>query len=237
MSTVLWLDPASHEFPDTKNALEDPNGLLAVGGDLAPERLVAAYQQGIFPWFEESQPILWWSPSPRAVLFPEEIHISRSLSRRIKRKEYSVSCDTAFRQVMQHCAGIPREGQDGTWITSDMLEAYCELHNRGIAHSIESWYQGELVGGLYGLAIGQVFFGESMFSLRTDSSKVAFAHLARALQNWGFAVIDCQVSNPHLSSLGAREIEREVFSQLLSDNIDNPTQVNWAEGWNTLFEG
>ncbi|ARN75783.1 leucyl/phenylalanyl-tRNA--protein transferase [Oceanicoccus sagamiensis] len=235
MSTVSWLDPASVEFPTPDQALEDPNGLLAVGGDLSPERLIAAYRLGIFPWFEESQPILWWSPSPRAVLFPANIYLSKSLKKRLRRQQYSVSCDQQFSQVMQHCANIPRQGQDGTWITDDMLEAYCQLFEQGIAHSIEVWFEGELIGGLYGIAIGKIFYGESMFSLRTDASKVAFAHLAKQLDNWHFALIDCQVSNPHLTRLGAEEIDRGLFSQLLSDNIDNTDHHNWSADWNSLF--
>ncbi len=235
MSTVPWLEPATTDFPATETALEDPNGLLAVGGDLSTERLIAAYRQGIFPWFEDSQPILWWSPSPRAVLFPADIYLSKSLKKRLKRQEYSISCDQQFRQVMQHCADIPRAGQDGTWITDEMLDAYCDLFDQGIAHSVEVWHEGQLVGGLYGVAIGKVFFGESMFSLRTDASKVAFAHLARQLQHWEFAVIDCQVSNPHLTSLGAVEVDREVFTRLLSDNIDSKHSHNWNNDWNSLF--
>ena len=235
MSNISWLDPANLDFPATENALDDPNGLLAVGGDLSPERLIAAYRQGIFPWFDASQPILWWSPSPRAVLFPDSIYLSKSLKKRIRRQQYTVTCDQQFQQVIEHCAEIPRAGQDGTWITDEMLEAYCELFAMGIAHSIETWNNGQLVGGLYGIAIGKVFYGESMFSLSTDASKVAFAHLAKQLENWDFAVIDCQVSNPHLTSLGAEEINREVFSQLLSDNIDSQSGHSWDVDWNSLF--
>ena len=235
MSTISWLDSANCDFPAIDNALDEPNGLLAVGGDLSPERLIAAYRQGIFPWFEASQPILWWSPSPRAVLFPDRIYLSKSLKKRLRRKDYTVTCDQQFRRVMQHCADTPRAGQDGTWITDEMLQAYGELFDRGIAHSIETWQDGQLVGGLYGIAIGKVFYGESMFSLSTDASKVAFAHLAKQLENWGFAVIDCQVSNPHLTSLGAEEISREVFCKLLSDNIDKRSGDNWADNWNSLL--
>lgn len=235
MSTISWLDSANCEFPATDNALDEPNGLLAVGGDLSPERLIAAYRQGIFPWFEASQPILWWSPSPRAVLFPDSIYLSKSLKKRLRRRDYMVTCDQQFRQVMQHCADTPRTGQDGTWITDEMLQAYGELFDRGIAHSIETWQDDQLVGGLYGIAIGKVFYGESMFSVSTDASKVAFAHLAKQLENWGFAVIDCQVSNSHLSSLGAEEISREVFCKLLSDNIDKQSDDNWADNWNSLL--
>lgn len=235
MPTVSWLNPATLDFPTTDNALDDPNGLLAAGGDLSPERLMAAYRQGIFPWFEDSQPILWWSPSPRAVLFPENIYISKSLKKRLRRGEYTVTCDQQFRQVMEHCADIPRAGQEGTWITDEMLDAYCELFARGVAHSIEVWHEGQLMGGLYGIAIGKVFFGESMFSRRTDASKIAFVHLAKQLENWGFAVIDCQISNPHLSSLGAEEINREMFTRLLSDNIDQHSSHNWTGDWNGLY--
>ena len=235
MSTIPWLDPATLDFPATENALDDPNGLLAVGGDLSPQRLIAAYRQGIFPWFEASQPILWWFPSPRAVLFPERIYLSKSLKKRIRQQHYTVTCDQQFRQVIEHCADTPRAGQDGTWITDEMLDAYCQLFEMGIAHSIEAWNNGQLVGGLYGIAIGKVFYGESMFSLSADASKVAFAHLAKQLENWGFAVIDCQISNPHLSSLGAEEISRESFNKLLSDNIDRPNEHNWSQDWSALF--
>lgn len=234
MSSAFWLDPSSLTFPPAEMALTDPNGLLAVGGDLDPDRLVAAYRQGIFPWYEESQPILWWSPSPRAVLFPEQIHISRSLRRTLKRQQFTVTADQCFREVMLACARTPRHGQSSTWITEAMLAAYCELHRRGVAHSLEVWMQGKLVGGLYGLCIGRVFFGESMFSTATDASKIAFVYLARRLQSWGFPVIDCQVSNPHLFSLGAMEIDRIIFTRLLRENIDKVNANAWSAGWDQV---
>lgn len=227
MSTVPWLEADNHQFPATATALAEPNGLLAVGGDLSPERLIAAYRNGIFPWYEEPQPILWWSPSPRTVLFPADINISRSLKKRLRRGEYTVSCDQQFADVIRLCATTPRKDQDGTWIGSPMELAYCRLHQMGVAHSLEVWHENQLVGGLYGLAIGKVFFGESMFSLRSDASKVAFVHLAKQLQAWGFAVIDCQVSNPHLFSLGATEIPRAEFTRLLTENIDKIAPSEW----------
>jgi leucyl/phenylalanyl-tRNA--protein transferase len=235
MATIPWLDLDSLKFPSTESALAEPNGLLAVGGDLSPKRLIEAYRNGIFPWYQYPQPILWWSPNPRTVLFPNKMVISRSLKKRLRRGEYIVTCDQAFRSVVQQCAKTYRKGQQGTWISDDILEAYDILHQQGIAHSIESWHQGKLVGGLYGLAMGKVFFGESMFSQRTDASKVAVAYLARQLAIWNFAVIDCQVSNPHLSSLGAEELERDKFSQLLIANIDQPTTYRWPGDWSNLL--
>jgi len=231
MSPIPWLEPDNVDFPPTDSALADPNGLLAVGGDLNPQRLIAAYRLGIFPWFSNDEPILWWSPNPRAVLFPEKIHISKSLKKTLRQQVFTVSADRQFHEVMQHCATIPRLGQDGTWISNDMLEAYQQLHRMGIAHSLEVWHQGKLVGGLYGLAIGGVFFGESMFSLKTDASKVAFVYLATQLQHWGFAVIDCQVTNDHLLSLGAQEIDRSLFNRLLSSNIDRNIDCNGSPHW------
>lgn len=234
MSSAFWLDPSSLSFPPAEMALTEPNGLLAVGGDLDPDRLVAAYRQGIFPWYEEPQPILWWSPSPRAVLFPDHIHISRSLRKTLKRGQFTVTADQCFQAVMRACANTPRHGQTSTWITDAMLAAYCELHRRGVAHSVEVWMEGKLVGGLYGLAIGRVFFGESMFSTATDASKIAFVYLAKRLQRWGFPMIDCQVSNPHLMSLGAREIDRIKFTRLLRENIDKVNPNSWSTGWDQV---
>jgi len=228
MSEIAWLSPHNVEFPATTSAYSDPNGLLAAGGDLSVERLVNAYRSGIFPWYEEPQPILWWSPHPRTVLFPEQLRISRSLQKRIKRGEYTVTFDRAFSTVIQHCARVPRQGQYGTWIGDDMLNAYSQLHDQGIAHSVESWFEGTLVGGLYGIAIGNIFFGESMFSLRSDASKVAFSRLVMQLKHWNYAVIDCQVGNNHLTSLGAQEIDRALFEQLLRDHIDRPQGAQWS---------
>jgi len=197
-------------FPEVRRALREPDGLLAVGADLEPARLLEAYGAGIFPWFSRGQPILWWSPDPRMVLFPEQIKVSRSLRKRLRRDEFEVRYNTVFAQVMRACAQ-PRQNQDGTWILAAMINAYTRLHQLGFAHSVECWSQGQLVGGLYGVAIGQVFFGESMFSVMRDASKVALWHLCQR----GYQLIDCQIYNPHLSSLGAVEISREHFCGLL----------------------
>ena len=215
------LDPDIIAFPDTSSALQDPNGLLAVGGDLTPDWLLAAYRRGIFPWFSDDQPILWWSPSPRCIVLPTETDFSRSLKKVIRQGRYQVTFNQAFEQVLDGCAA-PRAQEPGTWITHDMREAYLTMHDLGHAQSVETWQGDELVGGLYGLAIGEVFFGESMFHRATNASKVAFAHLVRQLQQWGCSLIDCQVSNPHLLSLGATEVPREKFEQLLSDGVARP---------------
>ncbi|MGZ0019780.1 leucyl/phenylalanyl-tRNA--protein transferase [Nitrosomonas sp. wSCUT-2] len=207
-------------FPPLEKALDDPNGLLAVGGDLSPQRLIEAYRSGIFPWFNEDEPIFWWSPDPRMVLFPGELKISRSLRKTLHKEYYQIRTDTAFTQVMQACAA-PRKGQSGTWIHPEMIAAYTALHDMGLAHSVETWIDGELVGGLYGVALGKVFFGESMFSRSTDASKIAFVHLVKQLQYWEFGLIDCQVKTHHLSSLGAREISRASFSRQLETLISN----------------
>ncbi len=228
MNKLPWLEAHDYRFPPLDQALDEPNGLIAFGGDLSAKRLLEAYRCGIFPWYDDDQPILWWSPTPRAVLFPERIHISRSLAKRIKRGEYTITIDQAFEQVIQHCSGVFRSGQPGTWINDEMIDAYGELHRQGHAHSVESWYEGKLVGGLYGVAIGKIFFGESMFSLRTDASKVAFVALARQLQQWGFPLVDCQLANPHLSSLGAEEILREEFVSLLRQYTVLPGPENWC---------
>lgn len=233
MTAVSWLEDNDMDFPLSESALVEPNGLLAAGGDLSVERLISAYRQGIFPWYEDHQPIMWWSPNPRAVLYPDKLKISRSLKKRIKHREFQISCDTRFLEVMRYCATTPRHGQAGTWITEDMVEAYVQLHKDGIAHSVEAWFQGSLVGGLYGIAIGKVFFGESMFSLKTDASKVAFAHLVSQLRSWDFALIDCQVSNNHLLSLGAEEISRPQFEKVLRDNIDKKNIDSWQKQWQT----
>ena len=197
-------------FPPVESATAD--GLLAVGGDLSSERLLAAYRQGIFPWYNPGQPILWWSPDPRAVLYPEKLKISRSLRQTLKRGDLRVTFDTCFREVMLACAA-PREQypQGGTWISGDMVEAYTRLHEMGYAHSIETWHENRLAGGLYGVALGGVFFGESMFTRETDASKTALVALIGKLREWAFALIDCQVPSAHLTSLGAEEIPRSVF--------------------------
>jgi leucyl/phenylalanyl-tRNA--protein transferase len=205
-----WLT-AAHEFPPLATALSEPNGLLAVGGDLAPERLLAAYRRGIFPWYSPGEPILWWSPDPRMVLFPAEFKVSRSLGRTLRRGGYEVRLDAAFARVIAACAQTPRRGQHGTWIVPEMQAAYRRLHELGLAHSVETWVDGELVGGLYGIALGRMFYGESMFSWRSDASKIAVAHLARYLERLGFGMVDCQMHTTHLASLGAREIPRDDF--------------------------
>lgn len=217
---IPWLN-ADEAFPPLAQALGEPNGLLAAGGDLSPERLLQAYRQGIFPWYSPGQPILWWSPDPRMVLFPGELKVSRSLAKRLRKDDYEIRFDTAFREVMLQCALTERPGQDGTWITADIVEGYCRLHALGHAHSVETWMEGELVGGVYGVAIGRMFYGESMFHHATDASKLAFVHLVRRLQGEGFGMLDCQMKTAHLASLGAREISRDEFSQRLSELVNS----------------
>jgi leucyl/phenylalanyl-tRNA--protein transferase len=217
---IPWLD-ADAAFPPLAKALKEPNGLLAAGGDLSPTRLLQAYRQGIFPWYSPGQPILWWCPDPRMVLFPSELKVSRSLAKRLRKQDYEIRFDTAFREVMLHCALAERPGQDGTWITSDILEGYCRLHALGHAHSVETWMDDTLVGGVYGVAIGRMFYGESMFHRVTDASKLAFVHLVRHLQVEGFGMLDCQMKTAHLASLGAREISRDEFSQQLSELVNS----------------
>jgi leucyl/phenylalanyl-tRNA--protein transferase len=243
-TAMLTLIKDNSSFPPVTQALRDPNGLLAIGGDLTPERLLDAYRHGIFPWFNEDDPILWWSPDPRMVLFPREFKLSRSLRKTLKKGEFELRTDHAFEDVMRACAA-PRPGQSGTWIHEDMVAAYTTLHRMGYAHSVEVWMpkinslcqpQGEaetrrqrvadeleLAGGLYGIAIGRMFYGESMFSRRSDASKIALAHLTAQLARWNFGMIDCQMNTAHLASLGAREIPREDFMQRLQElvNYDN----------------
>jgi leucyl/phenylalanyl-tRNA--protein transferase len=207
--TIPWLD-RDDPFPPAATALTDPNGLIAAGGDLSPQRLMDAYAHGIFPWFNEGDPILWWTPDPRMVLFTGELHVSRSLRRIVRSELFSVTADEAFGAVMEGCAG-PRPDHDGTWITDEMREAYERLAAMGVAHSIEVWRGTDLVGGLYGVAIGRMFFGESMFSRVSNASKVALVYLVRQLERWRFELIDCQMSTSHLASLGAREVPRADF--------------------------
>ena len=223
---LTWLKRDTLTFPPLTKAMREPNGLLAAGGDLSADRLVQAYRHGCFPWFSEGQPILWWSPDPRTVLFPEELHVSRSLAKLMRQQRYQVSFDRDFEAVIQACAA-PRRDADGTWITDDMQIAYTELHARGHAHSVEVWDNGELVGGLYGLAMGQLFFGESMFSRTDNASKFGFATLVKHLQAWGFVLIDCQMATRHLESLGARSIPRQQFADYLRDHLDQPTTAQW----------
>ncbi len=214
---IAWIDPFDPEsiFPPVESALRIPDGLLAAGGDLNPKRLLQAYRQGIFPWYEEGQPILWWSPDPRAVLHTEYVKISRSLRKTLRNKPWTVSFDRAFQKTMRACAA-PRKGSRGTWITLNMLGAYCRLHEQGYAHSVEVWDENEsLIGGLYGVAIGRVFFGESMFSTVSDASKVAFVYLSCHLKSWGYPLIDCQLTTPHLTRLGAVTIPRTQFIEHL----------------------
>ena len=208
----LWIPESAppRAFPDVEVALEEPNGLLALGGDLRPERLLYAYSHGIFPWYSDGQPILWWSPDPRMVLYPSRLHVSRSLRKRLRRGDYTLTRNCCFREVVRACAA-PRSTQSGTWIVPEMLQAYVRLHELGHAHSMECWLDGRLVGGLYGVAIGRVFFGESMFSAAPDASKVALAALCRE----DFALIDCQLASDHLARLGAVEIPRREFCSLL----------------------
>ncbi|MHB1291441.1 MAG: leucyl/phenylalanyl-tRNA--protein transferase, partial [Sulfuricella sp.] len=213
---IPWLNP-NDPFPPLASALREPNGLLAAGGSLSPQRLVEAYTHGIFPWFNPGEPILWWSPDPRMVLFPAELKISRSLRKTLKKHDFELRVDTAFREVMEACAA-PRDGQ-GTWITPAMIDAYSELHRLGLAHSVETWVEGKLVGGLYGISVGRMFYGESMFSRQADASKIAFVHLVRQLERWSFGMIDCQMKTAHLASLGAREIPRAEFSQKLTELV------------------
>ena len=210
------------DFPPLNLALIEPNGLIAIGGDLSATRLLSAYKQGIFPWFNLGEPIMWWSPNPRMVLFPDELKISSSLKKTLKKNPFEVRFNTAFRQVISACSLSPRAEQAGanqsnTWISEEMINAYCELHNLGYAISAESWLNNQLVGGCYGIKIGHMFYGESMFHTHTNASKVAFVHLVNQLKNDGVGMIDCQMKTPLLASFGGREIEREAFMQKLND--------------------
>ncbi len=224
---LTWLERDRLDFPPLDKALRDPNGLLAAGGDLSPARLVAAYRHGCFPWYQDGEPILWWSPDPRTVLFPSELHVSRSLRKLLRQRRYRVTFDQDFAAVIKACAG-PRNYADGTWITGSMQAAYVSLHQQGYAHSVEVWDGETLVGGLYGLAIGQLFFGESMFSHADNASKFGFACLVQHLQAAGFALIDCQMPTAHLHSLGARAISREEFSGYLQRHLDLSSTADWV---------
>jgi len=226
MIPILAPDPES-PFPPAEQALDYPPGLLAVGGDLCPARLLNAYRHGIFPWYSADEPILWWSPAPRCVLYPQSVHVSRRLRRRYNQGQFCLTADRAFEQVITGCAA-PRGEHDGTWITEEMLAAYVQLHALGIAHSVEVWADGQLAGGIYGLALGRMFFGESMFSKFEDASKIAMVALCRQLERWDFSLLDCQVSNPHLVSMGAVEIPRVEFDQYLE-------HTNEAGHWGVDF--
>lgn len=224
---LLGADPHSG-FPPTREALEEPNGLLAWGGDMHPERLLRAYRVGIFPWYSEGQPPLWWSPAPRCVLFPDQVHLSRRTRRRFNSGLFHLTLDRAFEAVVSGCAE-PRKNEEGTWITQELAHGFNRLHAQGHAHSLEVWQDDELAGGIYGLAIGKVFFGESMFSRRNDASKVALVALCRLLADTGFELLDCQVENPHLLSMGASLLPRTKFESLLQRLVGVPCP---AEQWN-----
>jgi leucyl/phenylalanyl-tRNA--protein transferase len=220
---IPWLE-GDEPFPPVGRALGEPNGLLAAGADLSVPRLLDAYRRGIFPWYSEGQPVLWWSPHPRMVLVPSEMKVSRSLRKRLRRRDWTVCTDMAFGEVVAACAE-PRAHQPGTWITDEMAAAYAALHHAGHAHCVEVRMGERLAGGLYGVAIGKMFYGESMFSREPDASKIALAHLARQLERWEFGLIDCQMSTPHLASLGAREIPRADFLRAVSELVNYPTTL------------
>jgi len=224
---VPWLGPED-PFPPAHTALRHPNGLLAAGGTLAVSTLLDAYARGIFPWFNEDEPVMWWSPDPRMVLLPRELHVSRSLARRMRKGGFDVTLDTAFERVIHECAA-PRATDVGTWISERMIRAYARLRAAGYAHSVEIWMDGELAGGLYGVAIGRAFFGESMFTRRTDASKIALVSLVRLLERWGFGLIDCQMRTDHLASLGAREVPRAEFLRVLRELV--PDGVRPGSDW------
>ncbi len=229
MLTLLDPNQANQAFPPVTQALTEPDGLLAAGGCLSTQRIINAYTLGIFPWYSNDDPILWWSPDPRLVIFPEKLHLAKSLQKTLRKQVFQVTFDTAFTQVIKACAA-PRSNESGTWLLPEMQQAYYRLHNEGYAHSVEAWYEGELVGGLYGIAIGQVFFGESMFHRQTDASKVAFVTLVQQLSSWGYQLIDCQVHTQHLVSLGAEEITRASFSSLLQKyNHCKPHSSAWQK--------
>ncbi|MGR9106927.1 MAG: leucyl/phenylalanyl-tRNA--protein transferase [Gammaproteobacteria bacterium] len=231
MLTLLNAVDTDEEFPDPENALSDPEGLLAVGGCLSPRRLIKAYRNGIFPWFNPGDPILWWCPDPRLVLYPPEIRISRSLLKALRKNEYQITFDRAFSKVLEGCAA-PRKEASGTWITGAMARAYNQLHQLGYAHSVEAWRQGQLVGGLYGVAIGRVFFGESMFYRASNASKVAFAVLTDKLMQWDYRLIDCQVKTDHLASFGAKQIPRKHFLEAIGRHCNESAA---ASAWGSPF--
>jgi leucyl/phenylalanyl-tRNA--protein transferase len=224
---IPWLLPGD-AFPPLTRALREPNGLLAAGGDLTVQTLLQAYRLGIFPWFGDNDPILWWSPDPRMVLFPAELHVTRSLRKALRATPCEITADRAFAQVIMSCRE-PRGTETGTWITEEMCAAYMELHRAGHAHSVETWIDGKLAGGLYGVAIGHAFFGESMFTRVSNASKIAFVALVRQLHDWGFGIIDCQMRTQHLATFGAREIPRTVFAQKLGELVDyDPIPAPWV---------
>jgi leucyl/phenylalanyl-tRNA--protein transferase len=228
MRSPYWIHPQDDRtpFPSPERALRDPNGLLAIGASLSTARLLEAYRNGIFPWYNDDQPILWWSPDPRSVLYPEELRISRSLAKSVRNRNYRVTFDQNFSQVI-NCCSAPRSYDHGTWINQHMIDAYCRLHELGYAHSVECWHEGKLVGGLYGVSIGRVYFGESMFSTMTDASKAAFVVLVRHLQRWQYPIIDCQVHSEHLASLGAVTIPRTRFLDFVTQYRDIAEPAPW----------
>ncbi|GAB6178255.1 leucyl/phenylalanyl-tRNA--protein transferase [Desulfobaculum senezii] len=230
-----YLRTAHVWFPDPEHA--GPDGLLAFGGDLSPQRLAAAYSRGIFPWYGPGEPILWWCPDPRLVLEPPALHIPRSLRRVINAGRFTITINAAFGDVIRACGAVCRKGEDGTWIVPEMVDAYERLHALGLAHSVEAWCEGELVGGLYGVAIGRAFFGESMFYVMPDASKVAFVHLVRLLERWDYAIVDCQQTTNHLLRFGAGEISRRAFlERLRALREEDPAPGAWTipEGFNPL---
>jgi leucyl/phenylalanyl-tRNA--protein transferase len=244
---VPWLHSAADRLPDTRRALppgSDAPGLLAAGGELTPRRLAEAYSKGVFPWYSDGQPVLWWSPEPRMVLFTDEFRLKRSLRKTIAKFVRTPGCevriDSAFRRVITACSQTPREGQDGTWIVPEMVEAYCAWHELGQVHSFETWIDGELAGGLYGVSLGRMFFGESMFAHRTDASKIALAALVCFCREHGVPMIDCQQRTGHLASLGGREVSRTEFEQRLSHGLGAPAITDWtyhASTWRRLDRG
>ncbi len=226
MSPIPVLSRGNLDFPKLDNAFRHPNGLIAAGGDLSTDRLIAAYSQGIFPWYEEGCPILWWSPDPRAVMFPDKFRISRSLGRLLRQNRFEVTLNTDFDAVIKACSGT-RRNSIGTWITAEMMDAYMALHGIGVAHSVECYLEGKLAGGLYGIGLGRLFFGESMFYREQNASKVAFAHLASLLKAQKCPLIDCQISNPHLQSLGATSISRRRYAEYLARYITPNKAIDW----------
>lgn len=222
-----WIDRHSDTFPPLESALRSPDGLLALGGDLSAKRLINAYRHGCFPWYSEGQPLMWWSPNPRTVLFPDELHIPRSLRKTMHSNYFQITYDQAFEAVIAACAE-PRRSDNGTWITPDMQAAYCELHRLGHAHSVEVWHQAQLVGGLYGIAMGKLFFGESMFARMSDASKVGFVTLVQDLLQAGFVLVDCQMPTEHLARFGARNIPRRQFQQYLQQHLNQPSGMIWS---------
>jgi leucyl/phenylalanyl-tRNA---protein transferase len=229
---IFWLQPDDFNFPHP--SLAEPNGLLAVGDDLSPERLVNAYRNGIFPWFEDDGYFFWYSPDPRFVLFPQELKVHKSMRSIFNQHKFEITLDTAFEAVMRACADTPRAGMEGTWITDDFIRSYSDLYHRGLAHSVEVWQQGELVGGLYGLALGHIFYGESMFARVPNASKAGFIQLVRALHQAHYWLVDCQQETPHLGSLGARAIPRHTFLEYLDRNVYEKTAIG---RWHFSAEG